>query len=278
MKNYIYLLLSFIVYTSFCVPFTWSEGIIRHDTHINAYRKIGSQSSFDCVGRYSISEESKDYAAGILVASNWVLAAAHFVEDSSVWYFGNSYYKTQKVLRHPKLYQLPEDRPAQFDGVDLALVKLDRKVVGIQPAVLYAGKDELGMIITKIGYGYVGDGLIGMESPRVQERLGGHNTIDQVGGTINEITLSSDVLVCDFDNPQSDTLNLLGSPLPLPLEMGGSKGDSGGGVFVCKGDTCQLVGIVSGALNRQITYGSLMAFARVSTARTWIEEVISTDN
>ncbi|MEL6538152.1 MAG: trypsin-like serine protease [Bacteroidota bacterium] len=249
--------------------------LIRHDTDISEYRKIASQPQFDCVGRYASSEESEDYAVGVLIAKDWVLTASHFVEDSSVWFFGGEYYRTQKIFRHPTLDLLPDDRPAQWDGVDLALIKLDRNVKGVRPAVLYQGEAEEGMIITKIGYGYAGDGLAGLNSPRSQERLGGQNTIDLVGGEINGIDLSANVLVCDFDNPQSDTLNLLGSPVPLPLEIGGSKGDSGGGVFFCDTDTCQLVGIVSGALNRQIKYGSLMAFARVSTARLWIEKVVS---
>lgn len=275
MKNYIYLSILILICSSFCLRNLRTAGIIRHDTNINEYRKIAAQPQFDCVGRYSNKEESKDYAVGVLIADNWVLTAAHFVENPSVWLFGNQYYKTQKIFRHPELDLLSNDRPAQWDGVDLALIKLDRKVKGVRPVKLYKGESELGMTVTKVGYGNIGNGLKGQYHPITQERLGGNNVIDQIGGEINGINLSTDVLVCDFDNPSADSLNNLGSPIPLPLEIGGSKGDSGGGVFYCRGKKCQLVGIVSGALNRQIKYGSLMAFARVSTARDWIEEVIS---
>ena len=65
-----------------------------------------------------------------------------------------------------------------------------------------------------------------------------------------------------------------GSPIPLELEIGGSKGDSGGGVFMDDNGTTVLIGIVSGALNRQIKYGSVMALARVSKANEWIDSVV----
>lgn len=35
-----------------------------------------------------------------------------------------------------------------------------------------------------------------------------------------------------------------------------------------------LVGIVSGALNREIKYGCVMALARVSSANEWIDNVL----
>ncbi|HYO81077.1 MAG TPA: trypsin-like serine protease, partial [Bryobacteraceae bacterium] len=68
-----------------------------------------------------------------------------------------------------------------------------------------------------------------------------------------------------------------GSPEPLLKEIGGSKGDSGGGVFMLHGGKWQLIGIVSGALNRHIRYGSMAALARVSSANAWIDAVIGKD-
>ena len=280
MKTSTLSLIAFAIFCVLCSSFISinsleTNGIIRHDTSLDEYRKIGNDAKFECVGRYSNSKESNDYATGVLVAPFWVLTAAHFVEGSSAWYFGGTYYKTQQIIRHPtKLNQLPIDRPAQFDGVDLAMIKLDRPVLNVKPAMIIEGQAEIGMIITKIGYGYLGDGIAGMKSPRVQERLGGFNTIDHIGGKINGIDLSPSVFVCDFDSPEIDASNLLGSPTPLEFEIGGSKGDSGGGVFVEVDGQWQLVGIVSGALNREIKYGSLMAFASVPGSRSWIEKII----
>jgi hypothetical protein len=83
--------------------------------------------------------------------------------------------------------------------------------------------------------------------------------------------------VFDFDAPDSTALtsNKFGSAAPLELEIGGSKGDSGAGVFATINGKLMLIGIVSGALNRQIRYGAVAALARVSSANLWIDSVVS---
>lgn len=247
-------------------------GIIRHDVDIEKYKKIGSQSEFECVGRYSISETEEDYAVGVLISSRWVLTAAHFVNDSSVWKLGDNFYRTKRIVKHPKLQ--PNAEETQWTGWDMALIELETPVLDIKPAERYRGKEELGRIITKIGYGFIGDGISGMATPRKQERLGGQNVVDAIGGLFENREFSTSVMVCDFDNPENPGSNQFGSPFPLEMEIGGSKGDSGGGVFMNDNGTTVLVGIVSGALNRQIKYGSVLALARVSTANEWIDSVI----
>ena len=113
-----------------------------------------------------------------------------------------------------------------------------------------------------------------MNSPEIQERLGGNNVIDSIGGLVNGLDIGEDVLLCDFDGPGIDESNQFGSPIPLEFEIGGSKGDSGGGFFIEQNGTFQLVGIVSGGLNRELKYGSTLAFARVSSANSWIDYVV----
>lgn len=247
-------------------------GMIRHDVDIEKYRQKGKQPKFDCVGRYSISETEADYAVGVLISSQWVLTAAHFVQDSSVWKFGNNFYQTKRIVRHPKLK--PNAEETQWNGWDMALVELETPVLNIKPAERYRGNEELGRIITKLGYGFIGNGKAGLSTPRIQEKLGGQNVVDAIGGIYEDREFSTSVMVCDFDNPENSESNSFGSPIPLELEIGGSKGDSGGGVFMDDNGTTVLVGIVSGALNRQIKYGAVMALARVSKANEWIDSVV----
>ena len=261
--------------TAFATPSSdmIDRGIIRHDTSINQYRKLANQTVFDCVGRYSEAKESPDYAVGILIDSSWILTAAHFVQDSSVWKFGASFYQTKRIIKHPQL--LPGAEETQWIGFDMALVELKNPVLDISPAKRYYGDKEQGNEITKVGYGYIGNGKEGLQHPRLQEKLAGLNTIDAIGGEFEGRRFSKDVMVCDFDSPDPSQPNYFGSDKPLPLEIGGSKGDSGGGVFMQINGEYQLVGIVSGALNREIKYGSVMALARVSTANQWIDGVFS---
>ncbi len=250
------------------------NGIIRHDVSINKYIEMGQRNEFNCVGRYSISEIDTSYATGVLISSDWVLTASHFVQDSSVWKFGETYYRSKRIVKHPKLKGLPSSRKKQWDGWDLALVELESHVPDIAPAIRYRNRSEKGAMIYKIGYGYIGNGLIGQKKPLRQERLAGNNMIDSIGGQMNGIILGKDVLICDFDSPDTIEFNKCGSAIPIAYEIGGSKGDSGGGVFIDHNGEIQLTGIVSGGLSRQLTYGSVLLFARVSSANSWIDSVI----
>ena len=248
-----------------------TSGIIRHDKDIQRYIDVGASSEFDCVGRYTTIRDSSNYAAGVLISSNWVLTASHFVEDSSLWKFKNHFYRTKRIVKHPKLVSGSSE--LQWTGWDLALIELESPVIDVIPANRYRGSGEKGQVISKIGYGFVGNGKLGMAAPRFQQRLGGKNVIDAIGGNFEGREFTTDVMVCDFDSPETDTLNRFGSAKPLDLEIGGSKGDSGGGIFMNNNGRQELVGIVSGALNRQIKYGSVMALARVSRANHWIDTI-----
>jgi hypothetical protein len=250
-----------------------SAGVLRHDVDVEQYRELGRRTEFDSVGRYSDFRTDDGYAAGVLISPTWVLTAAHFPGERGVWLFGHELYDTRRIVRHPRL--VPGAREQQWTGWDLALIELDRAVTAVTPARRYRGEAEVGKLVTKIGYGYRGDGLNGLQSPPVAERLGGNNVIEAAGGTFEGRTFGPDVLVFDFDSPVSAESNRFGSATAVALEIGGAKGDSGGGVFAQESGHWQLLGIVSGGLNREIRYGSVAALARVSTANSWIDSVIS---
>lgn len=275
MLNSVALLILLVFSTSATLPLIAykPDGIIRHDTELAKYRELGNRSEFYCVGRYSESVESTDYAVGVLIAPNWVLTAQHFVRDTSVWKFGDTFYKSKRIIKHPEIR--PDSEETQWNGWDMALIELEEPVLDIAPAKRYYGNKELGQTIIKIGYGFRGNGKTGMETPRKQEKLGGENVVDAIGGTFENRVFSTSVMVCDFDSPETEAFNHFGSPIPLELEIGGSKGDSGGGIFMEDNGQMVFVGIVSGALNREIKYGAVMALARVSKANEWIDSIIS---
>lgn len=269
---YLNMLYYFCILSTLAAVYDHDFGVIRHDKDREQYRLLGAQPQFDCVARYSTIAQPGDYACGVLVAPDWILTAAHFLEDSSMWNIKDHTYYTRRIIKHPNL--TPGATETQWSGWDMALVQLDRSVVDVSPASRYAGRGEVGVTITKIGYGYAGTGVDGLTMPRVGERMGGNNIVDSAGGSVNGRHFTNDVLVADFDSPLTDTVNRFGSSIPLELEVGGSKGDSGGGVFMVNNGKWELVGIVSGGLSREIKYGAMMAFARVSSASAWIDSVI----
>jgi secreted trypsin-like serine protease len=268
---HVFLAVAFSVSTMPAFP-----GIIRHDVNREHYEELAKQPEFASVARYSTSETSEDYAAGVLIAPTWILTAAHFLEDGSVWFLGDAYYRTKSIIKHPKLS--PGASETQWEGWDMALVELDRPVHNIEPAIRYSGRSELGKEVTKVGYGFVGDGTAGMKSPRLSMRLAGRNTIDAIGESLDGRQFSADVMACDFDSPDTQEFNAFGSSIPLALEIGGSKGDSGGGAFVYDEGKWKLVGIVSGGLRKDVEYGSVIALTRVSSANAWIDSVLTQSN
>ena len=63
-------MLLFVLENTVVVNDLSSDGMIRHDTNVTKYIELGNQPQYQCVGRYSISEDSEDYATGANASAN----------------------------------------------------------------------------------------------------------------------------------------------------------------------------------------------------------------
>ena len=153
--------------------------------------------SYAPVGQFIGSTSTSGFAAsGTLIAPNWVLTAAHVVDQATSLNFkigGNSYGASQWAYHSNWTGDLAA-------GYDIALVKLSTAPSGIAPATRYTGSDELGRIGTSVGYGKTGTGLTGAITFDGLKRAG-ENVIDRFySGGNKRIFLS------DFDNPASSLI------------------------------------------------------------------------
>ncbi|WP_041698291.1 trypsin-like serine protease [Thalassoporum mexicanum] len=239
----------------------------------NPYIQLANEPQFDSVGRLSAFN-------GIYIGDDWVLTAAHVGLNIGVSQFnigGNSYTVSERFL-HPNW-------TGDFsNGFDIQLVRLDSNVMGVNPALIYAGRSELGQIGTFVGHGRSGTGLTGPNVPPGTKRAG-TNVIDVFGtnsGMPNGIALglnpldpNNNILLADFDSPNLDTNSLspFSVPTPTNLEYSIADRDSGGGAFMNFGGQWRLVGIHSFVANDTGRYGTILGDTRVSLHTAWITSV-----
>jgi hypothetical protein len=221
--------------------------VSRHDAPDDALAELAE--GFKFVGRVAPD------GACTLIAPDWVVTAAHVAAQLSTKrgtvHFGEEEYGVSRVVIHPK-GNLQPDRPPE---VDLALVRLDRKVAGITPVALYGDRDELGRVGVIAGGGDVGDGR------SVPRRSDGRlravkNVIDDAGPMR---------LFINFDEP----------PGGIELEGVGGPGDSGGPLLMEKEGQFYLAGVSSGSFGAPPgRYGVTDVYMRVSSFLDWIREAM----
>jgi hypothetical protein len=186
--------------------------------------------------------------------------------------FGGVSYAAKAITMYPGYL-----RDGAEKSCDLAVIELTEDVKEITPAHLSVRFDELHSNVVGVGYGAFGmasksgGGLI-----TDGRKIAGENVIDSITGY--RIHGRQTLMLCDFDHPTDKQLNVMGSPVPRPLEYIGTGGDSGGGLFRKKDGGWELVGIFSNTtydMKRFSTsgyYGQVMGWTRVSTARSWIKK------
>ncbi len=237
--------------------------VVRDAQNDSLYRTLGSSTPYDSVGRFmGTTAKSGFLASGTLVAPEWVLTAAHVVDNAKTLSFsigGQTYQVDRKVV-------YPGWNGDLWSGYDIGLVHLAKPVDNIRPAPLYTGSSELNHADTVVGFGKTGTGSSG-DTKCDGKKRGAQNVISEIE--------HKRLLVADFENPLPPGAVPLGYSHALPLEGLIAPGDSGGGLFITTASGTYLAGINSfvgsdfGA--PRSVYGNFSGHTRVSAFSDWIE-------
>ncbi|MDX1623016.1 MAG: trypsin-like serine protease [Gemmatimonadota bacterium] len=257
MKSLLFLLAALL-------PFATAHGLgpdeeilRRHDRPDSLYVALGSRFAH-------VLGHVEDRAESTLVAPRWVVTAAHVIDQSGPfddpWVdFGRERFGVEKIVLHP---EWEHGWPDMGRTHDLALLKLDRAVDGVEPVPLYPDSDEAGRVVTIVGRGKTGTGVTGRQGEKGTVVRG---ATSQVAGT------TGTVLYTVFDAPDD--------PDATDLEGAGASGDSGGPALLEKDDRVYLAGVGSfgTAARGYPAYGSIDGYVRVSSFREWIASTITRD-
>jgi hypothetical protein len=243
--------------------------VVQDEQNDSLYRALGSSSPFESVGRFTGKTSTAGFlASGTLVAPDWVLTAAHVVDDAKSMTFsiGGQIYQVDRTVPYPGWNK------DLWSGYDIGLAHLTKPVDNIKPAQLYTGSAELNHADTVVGYGKTGTGARG------DTKCDGVKRAAQ--NVITEIE-NKRLLVADFQNPPPPSAFSFNSVRSLPLGGLIAPGDSGGGLFITTPTGTYLAGVNSfigsdfGA--PRSVYGNFSGHTRVSAFHDWIQAEIRGD-
>ncbi len=234
---------------------------------------LGGAGAFDGVAKllYTAASDGGGYvcSGSLLAGGQYVLTAAHCADDFSFmtvdFKFGTVTANVTQAILHPGWAGFSN---SVGNGSDIAILKLDQKITGIQGFNLSATND-VGREMLLAGYGLVGTGSTGaLDFDRPNADLWrphfGYNTADTTDKVLSDTVFGAgsgsnqfgETYVFDFDNGGSlrNALQRIadnyGGSWSSDSGLGESEaliagGDSGGGDFVWNGSEWLVSGVHS---------------------------------
>lgn len=249
-----------------CVALPAAGIVIRHDRNDSGY--VVDPARYPQFFHLHERNQRKVCLAS-LIAPRWALTAGHCVDDTPLrrtLETGEAYqlqvagqaYQVEQIELHPRY-----SNGKQLQGVDLALLRLDRAVPGVTPVQLQRSSDELDLVALLIGWGSTGDGVTGR-----------HRNDGRFRRAENRVDVAGEWLEFHFEDPR------LPGSRALALEGLPGLGDSGGPALLEGEQGLVLIGIAVGELEReglggrQGLYGATGIYERISQHLDWIDAIL----
>ncbi len=212
---------------------------IVNGTETTAYPQVGI-----------CGDASGGFGSGTLIGSRWVLTAAHVTEGVGAtqgrFTVNGQTYSTIRIHNHP---QYSPNVFGTDQANDIAIMELDRDVVGVTPSQILRTTPAVGQLLTLVGFGGGGTGTTGHNGDFGIKRVG-TTPIDQVTSTL---------LHWNFDNN---------------TEANTAPGDSGGPAYLTVNGQQVVAGVTSGGDQANAGIGDHSFDTRVDVYASWIDSVI----
>ena len=243
--------------------------LIRHDTGYTRY--VANEADYPSVF-YLHRNQHRRVCVATLITPQWAITAAHCTHETPlldtleaegrypVTIAGQSA-AIARVHWHP---YYPEAPAGKGPDVDLALLRLEQPLRMPRPMPLYRDHDELGQVVTFLGWGFHGLGRGGRYRDDGRFRFA-HNTVVEADLRLRFV----------FDDPREP------GSAALPFEGVPGLGDSGGPALIRSDQGYAIAGVAVGEVSgpqsaaRQGLYGAEFVYERVSRHQAWIEQTIS---